>query len=65
VDAVVATALAKSPDARYQTCRELVGASRAALGLDEPLRSRWLRARVLLGALVFALVATGLDERGC
>jgi serine/threonine protein kinase len=32
LDTVIARALAKQPDDRYQTCRELVSAARAALG---------------------------------
>jgi serine/threonine-protein kinase len=34
LDAIVATALSKRPDDRYQTCRELVAALRAAAGLE-------------------------------
>jgi serine/threonine-protein kinase len=59
---VTATALAKEPEDRFQTCRELVEAARNALGIAEPRRPRWPFAvagvgAVLLGAalLAFAL----------
>jgi serine/threonine-protein kinase len=35
IDAVVATALAKSTDDRYATCGELIGAAREALGAEQ------------------------------
>jgi YVTN family beta-propeller protein len=38
---VMTKALAKDPDDRYQTCRELVAAARDALGISEPRRARW------------------------
>ena len=40
LEQVTAKALAKDPDDRYQTCRELVEAARSALGL-EVKQSRW------------------------
>jgi Protein kinase domain len=60
IDAVIATALAKSPRERHETCRELVVAARSALGIATPARSRWLRAPVLLSLVGLALVAAGL-----
>jgi YVTN family beta-propeller protein len=60
IDGVIATALAKEPEERYSTCRELVGAARAGLGIAASERSRWLRAPVLLGLGGIALVAIGL-----
>jgi serine/threonine protein kinase len=60
IDPVVATALAKSPEERHRTCRELIGAAREALGLAEPVRSRWLRGPVLLGLAGLAVLSVGL-----
>jgi YVTN family beta-propeller protein len=60
IDAVIATALAKDPDGRQQTCSQLVAEARRALGIAEPSRSRWLRAPVLLAVVALALVAAGL-----
>ena len=60
VDPVIVTALAKNPDERFQTCRELVTAARRALGVDEAARPRWLRLPVLLSLAAIALVAAGL-----
>jgi serine/threonine protein kinase/DNA-binding beta-propeller fold protein YncE len=66
IDAVAARALAKSPDDRYATCRELVGAARDALkpGSEEqaivperlPDRLRRRRFRLLLGLAVLLAV---------
>jgi YVTN family beta-propeller protein len=60
IDPVVATALAKSPDERHRSCRELMGAAREALGLAEPVRSRWLRGPALLGIAGLAVLSVGL-----
>jgi YVTN family beta-propeller protein len=65
VDPVIARALAKSPDERYETCRELVEAVRRALGLAQSGRSRWSLAVAafsvaLIGALLLAFV---LEQR--
>ena len=40
IDAAVGRALAKEPDERYATCRELIAETRTALGLDTPRLSR-------------------------
>src|SRR5690348_12258271 len=55
-DAMFATALAKSPDERYQTCAELVRAARAALQGKVLARRRRIRRRALivLGAVALA-----------
>ena len=60
IDPVVRTALAKSPEDRYETCRDLVSAARDALGVAEPARPRWARVPVLVGLVVLALIAAGL-----
>ena len=58
IDAVIARALAKQPEDRYETCGELVDDARRALGLDEPQRPR----RGLASAL--AAVARAGGRRG-
>ena len=60
IDPVVRTALAKSPEDRYETCRDLVSAARDALCIAEPARPRWARAPVLVVLVVLALIAAGL-----
>ena len=60
IDVVIACALAKQPEDRYGTCRELITAARNALGIAEPPRSRLVRAWVLVGLACLALVAAGL-----
>jgi serine/threonine-protein kinase len=59
IDAVVRTALAKAPDDRYGTCRELVDAARLALGLAPARRlsRRRLVALALAGAAAVAAAA--------
>jgi len=57
IDAVISRALAKSPDDRHATCRELVEAAREALGISRPVRWRTALLASLLGAV---LVAAGL-----
>ena len=49
-DPVIAKALAKIPDDRYQTCAELVEAARAALGVAAPRPSRLLPAVAAVAA---------------
>ena len=60
LDAVISTALAKSPDDRYQTCSELVDAARGALRGEAVARRRMGRRRWLLiaAALVAATAAS-------
>jgi serine/threonine-protein kinase len=57
LDAVFATALAKSPAARYSSCRELMDAARGAL--EGRRVSRRPRRRVLLGTAAAVLAAAG------
>ena len=52
LDRVLPRALAKEPSGRYQTCAELVGAAREALGIAEPRRSRWPVAFAAVGLAV-------------
>jgi ABC-type transport system substrate-binding protein/tRNA A-37 threonylcarbamoyl transferase component Bud32 len=63
LDAVFATALAKAPDARYQTCGELVRAARAGLHGKVLARRRRVRRRVLL-ALGVVVIAAGAAVGG-
>ena len=60
LDAVISTALTKSPDDRYQTCSELVDAARGALRGEAVARRRMGRRRWLLiaAALVAATAAS-------
>jgi serine/threonine protein kinase len=63
LDGVIATALAKDPDERYGTCRELVDAARSALGLSDVAagpRRRSLRLAVLGTLVVAGALAAGL-----
>ena len=67
-DGVFATALAKSPDDRYATCRELAAAARAALRGEvlgrRPNRRRWLLtgAALVVAAGSAAVVAATRDD---
>ena len=54
IDGVVARALAKAPDERYPSCRDLVGAAHSALGIGKPAP---IRRTALLGILASALIA--------
>ena len=56
LEGLMERALAKDPEDRFQSGRELVGAARTALGLEAPHRRRW---PLLVGAVVLALVAFG------
>src|SRR5262249_44171896 len=59
LEQVLETALAKSPQDRYQSGRELVEAAREALGITRRRRARWphlvVGAAVLAGAALLAL----------
>src|SRR5262245_8901021 len=69
LDAVFATALAKSPDDRYSSCGELVAAAQAALQGKTFVRRKLRRRRFLIAAAAVALAAAGtagglLETRG-
>jgi YVTN family beta-propeller protein len=58
VDAVLARAMAKLPEERFETCGSFVDAAADALGLEEqPARRRWPLAAVVVAALA-ALAST-------
>jgi streptogramin lyase len=64
LEQVMRTALAKEPDDRYQSGRELVDAARSALGL-EPKRVRWPLAVAAVGlALIGAALLAFFLTRG-
>jgi YVTN family beta-propeller protein len=65
VDAVLARAMAKAPEQRFDSCRELVAATHDALGLappppPPPRRTRWLVPVVALAVVVSAVAAVAL-----
>jgi DNA-binding beta-propeller fold protein YncE/predicted Ser/Thr protein kinase len=62
IDSVIATALAKSPEKRYETCAELTEAARDALGLRDVLVVR--DRRPLLLAALGVLIAAGALAAG-
>jgi YVTN family beta-propeller protein len=59
LEQVLARALAKSPDDRYQTGRELIDAARDSLGIAAPRRVRWPVA-VAVAVVALALAAAAL-----
>ena len=65
LEQVIQRALAKRPDDRYQSGRELVGAARKALGIAQPRRSRRPLVAAVVGAtLIGAALAALLLTRG-
>ena len=54
---MIAKALAKEPDDRYQTCQDLVTDARDALGIAQPAPERRRRWPSLLGVAALALLA--------
>ena len=60
IDAVIARALAKQPEDRYETCGELVDDARRALGLDEPQRPRRWFALALAGVALLAVAGAAI-----
>ncbi|MFQ5425705.1 MAG: serine/threonine-protein kinase, partial [Gaiellales bacterium] len=61
IDPVLVRGMAKSPEARYPTCGELISEAQGALGLSGEIAqpvvaSRWSRRRLLLVAAVLAAV---------
>ncbi len=57
LEPVMEKALAKEPDDRYGSGRELVEAARKGLGLAQPHRSRW---PLVVGAVAVSLIAAAL-----
>jgi YVTN family beta-propeller protein len=65
VDAVLERAMAKEPEQRFDSCRELVAATHDALGLappppPPPRRARWLVPVLALAVVVSAVAAVAL-----
>jgi len=62
VDAVLARAMAKEPDERFDSCRELVATTHDALGLGSSprRRARWLAPLIALAVIVSAIVAVAV-----
>jgi len=59
IDAVIATAIAKDPDARYASCGELIEAASDALGVHRPVTIRDRKA-LILTALGVAIAAAAV-----
>ena len=59
LEAVIKKALAKEPDDRYQSGRELLETARAALGLARSGRSRWPIAAAVIGVAVVGATLLG------
>jgi ABC-type branched-subunit amino acid transport system substrate-binding protein/tRNA A-37 threonylcarbamoyl transferase component Bud32 len=57
IDSVIAKALAKEPDLRYQTCRQLVEAAREALPAPGVTPRRRIRRRQLVASALVAAAA--------
>jgi len=64
VDVVLARAMAKEPEQRFDSCRELVAATHDALGLapppPPPQRARWLVPVLALAVVISAVAAVAL-----
>jgi serine/threonine protein kinase len=60
IDGVIATALAKDPKDRYETCRELSDAAQGALGLAQPRLSRRRLILLTIGGAVALAAAAGV-----
>jgi class 3 adenylate cyclase/DNA-binding beta-propeller fold protein YncE len=58
IDAVLRSAMAKSPDERYRTCSALIEAAEAAFGIRPRSRGRRRLLVAVLGAAAVAAVAT-------
>jgi streptogramin lyase len=57
IEPVIAKALAKEPDDRYQTCQDLVTDARDALGIAQPASQRRRRWPALVGVAALGLLA--------
>ena len=65
LEEVMPKALAKSPEDRYQSGRELVDAARSGLGIAEPSHNRWPLVLAVIGvALIGAALLTVFLTRG-
>ena len=60
LETVMKKALAKEPDDRYQSGRELIGAARDALGLSRSGRSRWPLAAAAVAVALIGAVLLGI-----
>ncbi len=66
LEEVMSKALAKSPEDRYQSGRELVDAARSGLGIAEPSHNRWPLVLAVIGVALIgaALLAVFLMRGG-